>query len=200
LVENKWSLKALHREILLSATYQLSADHNEANFAKDPENRLLWRANLWQRIDAEELRDSLLAVAGELDLSMYGPASPLTETNRRRAIYGYVGRTKPDSMLALFDFPNPNNMSEQRTITVGPLQRLYFLNNDFVLERAKALAERLEGDSDERKIMQAYRLLFGRQPAKSEVNLGMDFLRQSGRAWLQYAQALLSSSEFSSVN
>ena len=73
-------------------------------------------------------------------------------------------------------------MSEQRTITVGPLQRLYFLNDDFVLERAKALAERLEGDSDERKIVLAYRLLFGRQPAKSEVNLGLDFLRQSGRA------------------
>ena len=200
LVENGWSLKALHREILLSAAYQLSVDHNAADYAKDPDNRLLWHANLRQRLDAEELRDSLLAVAGKLDLSMYGPPSPLKDTYCRRAIYGYVGRTKPDSMLALFDFPNPNNMSEQRTVTVGPLQRLYFLNNDFVTQMATALADRLDGDSDERKIGQAYRLLFGRLPTKSETGLGLDFLRRSGSAWPQYAQALLSSSEFSSVN
>jgi hypothetical protein len=200
LVESGWSLKALHREILLSAAYQLSVDNVEPNYAKDPDNRLLSHANLRQRVDAEELRDSLLAAAGKLDLTMYGPPAPLTDTYYRRAIYGYVGRTKPDSALALFDFPNPNNMSEQRTITVGPLQRLYFLNNDFVTQMAEALAGRLDGDTDERKIGQAYRLLFGRVPAKSETGLGLDFLRRSGGAWSQYAQALLSSSEFSSVN
>jgi len=116
----------------------------------------------------EELRDSLLAVAGNLDLSLYGPSSPLTDSNRRRTIYGYVGRTKPDSMLALFDFPNPNTMSELRTITVGPLQRLYFLNNDFVMRQANTFGDRLDTGSDESKIAQAYRLLFGRLPAKSE--------------------------------
>jgi len=210
-VEQGWSVKAMHREILLSAAYQLSTDHNEASFAKDPENRWLWRANLRQRLDAEELRDSLLAVAGKLDLAMYGPPEPLTDTNRRRTIYGYVGRTKLDPMLALFDFPNPNNMSEQRTITVGPMQRLYFLNNDFVMQDAKAVAERLDADSDEGKIAQAYRLLFSRPPTKPETALGLDFLRRnsparkqgdelSRRAWQQYTQALLSSSEFSTVN
>ena len=171
----------------------------------------MWRANLRQRLDAEELRDSLLAVAGKLDLSMYGPPAPLTDTNRRRTIYGYVGRTQPDRMLALFDFPNPNNMSEQRTVTVGPMQRLYFLNNDFVIEDAKAVAERLDADSDEGKIAQAYRLLFSRPPTKSETGLGLNFLhspdspeRKRGdgvsRAWQQYTQALLTSSEFSTVN
>ena len=200
LVESGWSLKALQREILLSNAYQLSTDHNEAAYSKDPENRLLWRANLRQRIDAEELRDSLLAVAGDLDPSLYGEPKPLTDSFRRRTIYGYVGRTKPDTMLALFDFPNPNNMSEQRTVTVGPLQRLYFLNNDFVEQEAKALAGRLEGATDQSKIEQAYRLLFARRPTKSETDLGLDFLRQSDHAWPQYAQALLSSSEFSSVN
>jgi hypothetical protein len=200
LVETGWSLKGLHREILLSAAYQSSVDHSDANAAKDPDNRLLWRFNLRQRLDAEELRDSLLAVAGRLDSSMYGPPSPLTDSYYRRAIYGYVGRTKPDSTLALFDFPNPNNISEQRTVTVGPLQRLYFLNNDFVMEMAAALSDRLDGDTDERKIAQAYRLLFGRTPTKSETGLGLDFLRRSGGAWPQYAQALLSTSEFSSVN
>jgi hypothetical protein len=200
LVDSRWSLKALHREILLSAAYQLSVDNSDASYAKDPDNRLLSHANLRQRLDAEELRDSLLAAADKLDLTMYGPPSPLIDTNYRRAIYGYVGRTKPDNALALFDFPNPNNMSEQRTVTVGPLQRLYFLNNDFVTQMATALADRLDGDTDERKIGQAYRLLFGRLPVKSETGLGLDFLRRSGGAWAQYAQALLSSSEFSSVN
>jgi hypothetical protein len=200
LVESGWSLKALHREIVLSAVYRLSVDNSEVNYAKDPDNRLLSHANLRQRLDAEELRDSLLAAAGKLDLTMYGPPSALNDGYYRRAIYGYVGRTKPDSGLALFDFPNPNNMSEQRTITVGPLQRLYFLNNDFVTKMATTLADRLDGDTDDRKIGQAYRLLFGRVPAKSEIGLGLDFLRRSGRAWSQYTQALLSSSEFSSVN
>ncbi len=102
-------------------------------------------------------------------------------------------------MLSLFDFPNPNNMSEQRTVTVGPMQRLYFLNNDFVMQGAKAVADRLDAGSDEGKIVQAYRLLFGRPPTKPETGLGLDFLQKSG-AWQQYAQALLSSSEFSSVN
>jgi hypothetical protein len=103
-------------------------------------------------------------------------------------------------MLALFDFPNPNNMSEERAVTVGPMQRLYFLNNDFVMQGAKAVADRLDADTDEGKIAQAYRLLFSRPPTKPENSLGMDFLQHSGRAWLQYAQALIASSEFSSVN
>ena len=200
LVENGWSLKALQREMLMSAAYQLSTDNNEAAYSKDSDNRLLWRANLRQRIDAEELRDSLLAVAGDLDQSLYGPPKPLTDAFRRRTIYGYVGRTAPDAMLALFDFPNPNNMSEQRTITVGPMQRLYFLNNAFVEQEAAALAGHLSGANDQGKIEQAYRLLFSRLPTKSETDLGLDFLRRSNHAWTQYAQALLSSSEFSSVN
>jgi hypothetical protein len=199
-VEEKWSMKALHRQILLSAAYQLGVEQSEASYTKDPDNRLLWHFNLRQRLDAEELRDSLLAVAGKLDLTMYGSPSPLTDSYYRRTIYGYVGRTKPDSTLALFDFPNPNNMSEQRTVTVGPLQRLYFLNNDFVTQMAAALSDRLDGDTDERRIGQAYRLLFGRLPTKSETGLGLDFLHRSSGAWSQYAQALLSSSEFSSVN
>ncbi len=200
LVENGWSLKALHREILLSSVYQLSTNTVEANYAKDPANRLLWRANVRQRIEAEELRDSLLAVTGTLDMTMYGAPKPLDNTNCRRTIYGYVGRTKPDSALALFDFPNPNNMSEQRMITVGPLQRLYFLNNEFVAREADALVERLNKGPDERKIGEAYRLLYGRLPTKAEISLGLEFLRQSGGAWPQYTQALFSSAEFSSVN
>ena len=80
-MEDGWSIKAMHREIMLSATYQLSTDVDEKNLAQDPANHLLWRANLQQRLDAEALRDSLLAVSGELDPSMGGPPVPLGETN-----------------------------------------------------------------------------------------------------------------------
>jgi Protein of unknown function (DUF1553)/Protein of unknown function (DUF1549)/Planctomycete cytochrome C len=198
-VENGWSLKKLHREMMLSSAYMLSTDHSAANHAKDPGNRLLWRANLRQRLDVEALRDSLLAAAGTLDLSIGGPAQVLDEKNHRRTLYAYIGRTKPDPMLTLFDFPNPNNASEQRAVTAGPLQRLFFMNSEFVHEQAKALAGRLEG-SDADKIDRAYRLLFARPPAAQELEAGITFLAKGGDAWTEYAQVLLSSSEFSAVN
>jgi hypothetical protein len=200
-VESGWSMKAMHREIMLSETYQLSTDIDEKNLAQDPANRLLWRANLQQRLDAEALRDALLAVSGELDPSIGGPPVPLGDTNRRRTVYAAIGRTKPDAELALFDFPNPNATSEQRLVTVGPMQRLYFMNNGFVAKQAKALADRLAGEkSDAARIQRAYRLLFGREAKESEMELGMAFVSKAEQAWPQYVQVLLTSAEFSSVN
>lgn len=102
-------------------------------------------------------------------------------------------------MLTLFDFPNPNNTSEQRTVTAGPLQRLFFMNSEFVRVQAQALAGRLKG-TDTEKIDRAYRLLFARRPIDSEVAAGLEFLKNGGDAWAQYAQVLLGSSEFSAVN
>ena len=198
-MENGWSLKKLHREIMLSSVYMLSADHSAENYTKDPDNRLLWRANLRHRLDVEAMRDALLAVAGTLDLTVGGPPERLDEKNHRRTIYAYIGRTQPDAMLTLFDFPNPNNTSEQRTVTAGPLQRLFFMNSEFVRIQAQALAGRLKG-TDAEKIDAAYRLLFARRPTDSEVAAGLDFLKNGGDAWAQYAQVLLSSSEFSALN
>ncbi len=143
-VENGWSIKALHREIMLSAVYGLSSEDIPANNAVDPDNRLLWRAN-WQRMDAETLRDSLLFVAGNLDLQAGGPPAALEDKNKRRTVYGFVSRRKLDSMLALFDFPNPNNTSEQRVVTNVPLQRLFMMNSSFVEDQAAGLAKRLSG-------------------------------------------------------
>nr|MDQ2899750.1 DUF1553 domain-containing protein [Acidobacteriota bacterium] len=201
-VARGWSIKAMHREIMLSATYQLSTDRDEIAAARDPANRLLWRANLRPRLDIEALRDSLLAVSGQLDLKVGGPPAPLDDKNCRRTLYGLIGRTKLDPTLALFDFPNPNASSEQRMITLGPMQRLYFMNNSFVGLQAKALANRLAAkDSDDRaRIARAYRLLFGRAPTNSETRMGLDFLAGNAQAWPQYTQVLLSSAEFSSVN
>ena len=201
-VQQRWSIKAMHREIMLSATYQLAAMDDPKNSAEDPANRLLWRANLQQRLDVEALRDSLLAVSGQLDLTVGGPSLPLSDTNRRRTIYAQIGRTKLDPVLALFDFPNPNTTSEQRMVTVGPMQRLYFMNNSFVALQSKALADRLAaaGGDSRTRVTLAYRLLFGRLPTDSELKLGLTFLENSQGSWPQYTQVLLSSAEFSSVN
>ncbi len=201
-VEQRWSMKAMHREIMLSATYQLAAIDDANDSAEDPANRLLWRANLQQRLDAEALRDALLAVSGQLDATMGGPSLPLADTNRRRTIYAQIGRTKLDPVLALFDFPNPNATSEQRMVTVGPMQRLYFMNNSFVAQQAKALADRMaaSGGDARARVTLAYRLLFARVPTDSELKLGLTFLENNRDSWPQYTQVLLSSAEFSSVN
>lgn len=197
-VANGWSMKKLHREILLSETYQRSADQNEKNFAADPDNRLLWRANR-QRLDVEAMRDTLLAVSGELD---GGPTAakplPLDQAeNRKRSIYGFISRRKLDGTLALFDFPNPNLSAEKRIVTATPLQQLYFLNGEFLAARAEALSKRLTG-TPEARIKQAYRTVFGREATAEELKLGREFVA-SGE-WRAYAQVLLSANELLFVN
>jgi mono/diheme cytochrome c family protein len=196
-VENKWSIKSLHREIMLSSAYALSSENSAADYAADPENRLVWRANR-RRLDAEALRDSLLYVSGNLDLKPGGKAERLTDEYKRRAVYGFVSRRKLDGMLALFDFPSPNNTSEQRLSTSVPLQKLFFMNSPLVADQAKALAARLKGE-DTARIGEAYRILFSRPPSKQEIDLGQQFLHQGKDPWPQYAQVLLSSNEFSFI-
>ena len=123
-MEANWSIKAMHREILLSSTYALSAEYSARNYSVEPENRLLWRANR-RRLDAEALRDSLLHVSGNLDLTAGGPAVKMTDQFKRRTVYGFVSRKKLDGMLALFDFANPNNTSESRIVTNVPLAKAF---------------------------------------------------------------------------
>jgi hypothetical protein len=202
-VENGWSLKALHREIMLSAAYRSSTAHDEKNAKADPENRLLWRANRIERLDAESLRDAILAVSGKLENAIGGPPAEFGVENHRRAIYGTVSRTMPDRSMALFDFPDPNQASEKRAMTQGPMQRLYFMNSPFVIEQARALAERIASEApggDEAKIPRVYELLYGRPPNAEEQAIGLQYLRQEIDAWPKYAQALLGASEFWSVN
>src|SRR5262249_27315651 len=150
----------------------------------------------------EALRDALLAVSGTLDRTMGGPAVTLDDKNERRAVYAFISRSRTNGMLTLFDFPDPNNTREQRLLTNSPMQRLFFLNSSFVVQQAKALAERLNAGAadDNTKIEKAYLLLYGRPPKPAEVQLGLDLLRQRKDAWTQYAQVLLSSNEFTSLN
>jgi len=199
-VENGWSVKKLHREILLSAVYQQAAAYHPLHAAKDPENRLLGRFPLRKRLDVEALRDAMLAVAGTLDLTPGEAPAKLDEENRRRTVYGTVARTRQEPILSLFDFPNPNQTSEQRAVTMGPMQRLFFLNNPFVTRQSRALAERLAPlASDEARIQQAYLLLYARSASRDEVRAGLEFVRSAENLWPQYAQVLLGSAEFSAV-
>lgn len=192
-----WSLKRLHKQILLSATWQRSTTTVAANMTKDPDNRLLWRANR-RRVDAETLRDTLLWASGELDATPAENALRLeADDNRKRTVYGFISRRKVDGTLALFDFPNPQATSEGRMSTLVPPQRLYLMNSPFVAARAKALAARLTGANTDR-IREAYQLLYTREPSPAELSLAEDFLREG--TWEQYARVLLGANEFLFVN
>jgi mono/diheme cytochrome c family protein/cytochrome c553 len=196
LVEQRWSLKALHKEIMLSAAYGLSAQTSAANEAVDADNKLYWRANR-RRLEVEPLRDTLLFASGELDETSRGEAKALTDAeNKRRTVYGFVSRRSLDRTLGLFDFPNPMTTSDRRIPTATPLQQLFFLNSTFVQDRARALAARLApAGSDRARIRAAYRLLFQRAPDVEELRLGLQYLASSKDAWPRYAQALLGSNE-----
>ena len=197
-VELRWSVKALHREIVLTEAYQRAAEHIAANTEADPDNRLLWRGPR-RRLDVEELRDATLAVAGGLELDGGGPPVALTEDkNSKRTVYGFVSRRKLDDVLGLFDFPNPNSHAEQRITTNTPLQGLYFLNSEFLMRQAEAFSERVTAESDKpaEQVEQAYRLLFGREPTSSEREATLEFLAGGEESWPRLAQVLMSSNEF----
>ncbi|MBZ5606593.1 MAG: DUF1553 domain-containing protein, partial [Acidobacteriia bacterium] len=176
-VENGMSLKKLDREIMLSTVYQLSSSSVKENEDKDPANRFYWRSNR-HRMDSEQIRDSILASAGSLDTKMGGPAEPLTPDYKRRTVYGKVSRYRLDDYLQLFDFPSPNISAEKRFTTTVPLQRLFFMNSDFVQQQAEVLALKVAGEADTTaRIRKTYRLVYGREASPDEVKLGLDYLR-----------------------
>jgi mono/diheme cytochrome c family protein len=177
-VEDGRSIKKLHRRIMLSAVYQLSDETNATDAEKDSGNRLYWRANR-RRMTAEQIRDSALLVSGSLDLKMGGPSEELTPEFNRRTIYGKVSRYKLDQYLQLFDFPAATISAEQRFTTSVPLQRLFFMNSDFMQQQGELLARRVASEPDTRaRIRKAYRLVFGRQPTEAELAAGVDYLAQ----------------------
>jgi Protein of unknown function (DUF1549)/Protein of unknown function (DUF1553)/Planctomycete cytochrome C len=181
-VESGWSVKAIHREIMLSSAYRLAYGHSEANAAVDPDNRLVWRAN-FRRLEVEALRDSMLFVTGTLDERTGGPPQDLARANtKKRTIYGRAARS-PYSLLTLFDYPDPNITSEQREVTNVPLQGLFFMNSDLMQRQADALLGRLgpQGSSEDSagRIRRAYRILFQREATDNEVRRGLEFLKNA---------------------
>jgi Protein of unknown function (DUF1549)/Protein of unknown function (DUF1553)/Planctomycete cytochrome C len=176
-VKNGMSIKKLQREILLSATYQLSTADDKLAFEKDSGDRLYWRASR-KRMDAEQVRDAILQVAGDLDDSIGGPPKELTPDYHRRTVYGHVSRYKLDSYLQLFDFPPPNFSAEKRFTTTVPLQRLFLMNSDFVQLESEALYKRVAAEADNRaRIRKLYNLVYDRDPKESEVQIGLEYLR-----------------------
>src|SRR5262245_26691682 len=175
-VDGRMSIKQLHRDIMLSAVYQQSADVDRQAFEKDGGNRLYWRFDR-RRMTAEQLRDSLLFVSGGLDLKTGGPSVPLTPSVTRRTVYGKVSRYKLDEYLQLFDFPSPNLSAEKRFTTSVPLQRLFLMNSDFMQQQAELIARRVVHEADNTaRIRQTYRLVFGRAATDEEVKAGLSFL------------------------
>jgi mono/diheme cytochrome c family protein len=218
-----WSIKKLHRLILLSSAYQENCQASPRAIALDPENRLLSHANR-QRLDLEALRDSLLAVSGQLDTKMYGPSVELTTApySTRRTVYGYIERQNLQAMYRTFDFASPDTSNAQRHHTTVPQQALFMMNSPFVIEQAQHLARRSEImalPNDAARIRAVYRLLYGRVPTPEEAALGLAFLRQAGpqaataalaqnktgtsaplTAWDKYVHTLLMTNEFSFVD
>ena len=197
-VEEGWSVKNLHRRIMLSSTYRLSGQHDEGNEATDPENRYYWRANM-RRLEAEAIRDSILFVSGTLDETMGG--SLLHVKNReflfdhtsmdktkydsvRRSIYLPVIRNHLYDAFHLFDFSDASVMNSDRTTTTVAPQALFLMNSDMVTEAAASFASRICEDcsGDEGRIGYAYRLALGRPPSEEQRRRAVKFLEKLRRS------------------
>jgi cytochrome c553 len=209
LVKEGWSLKKLHRLMMLSSTYQQSSNGAAEGEKNDPENRLLWKMNR-RRLDFEATRDSLLAAGGDMDLKIGGPSIDLVAQpfSRRRSVYGSIDRQNLPGLFRTFDLATPDTTSPQRHTTTVPQQALYLMNSPFVVEQAQRLMKRPEisgvADSTER-VQRLYTILFSRPASAEEISLSRQFLELKASAgdgpnklnpWERFAQALLMTNEF----
>ena len=215
---NGWSIKTLHRTIMLSETYQQQSQSRSDGESKDPENRWLWKMNR-RRLDWESLRDSLLTVSGQIDFTMGGTSVPLLSEpfSTRRTIYGFIDRQNLPGLFRTFDFVAPDSSAPQRLQTTVPQQALYLLNSAFIQQQTTALANRIsprQNSSDsveiEQRIQDLYELIYARSPTTEELHLGKNFLADIPLAdpstapapdgefssWQEYVQSLLLSNEF----
>jgi hypothetical protein len=212
--DNGGSLKRLHKQIVMSAAYRQSSEGNPASEKIDSDNRFLWRANR-QRLDAESLHDSILAVSGKLDLAMGGPAveqfffkddhspvydylrfDPDSPANFRRSIYRFTVRSVPDPLMDRFDCPDPSMMTAKRTTTITAIQALALLNNPFVLRQTEHLAQRVSAKSSapDEQINEAFRLTLQRKPRADEMNALRGYL--AGEGLNNLCRLLLNTDEF----
>jgi len=205
-MENNWSIKWLVRELVLSSTYQQNSQIISRNELIDPANIYLWRMNR-RRLSVEQWRDSILAASNNLD-RRGGESLELSDAkNVRRTIYGRVSRKKLSDILIQFDYPDANVHSAKRSDTTTAIQKLFIINNSFMVEQAKGLAKRITGDSsatDLTHIQSTYALLYNRQPTREETDLGLAFLRLPAEGeltrWEQYSHALLAANEMMFVD
>lgn len=204
LVRNNWSLKWLHREMMLSGAYQQSSEGSELGSKLDPENRLLWRMNR-KRLEFEPLRDATLFVADQLDATIGGPADSMFGDSliRRRSIYGYIDRLEVAPLLTTFDVPNPASTSPGRSLTTTPPQSLFFMNNPQIEQLATSVVARCDGMATIRDRIQAvFRIVLSREPDGAELKESMEYVLagEQNAELVRLAQALLMSNEFAFVD
>ncbi|PQO41323.1 DUF1553 domain-containing protein [Blastopirellula marina] len=212
LVDNDWHLKPLHRQIMLSQAYRQSSEHRADAAKLDGDARLLWRYPP-RRLSAEEVRDSVLQIAGKLNLEMGGPGFrlyqylqdnvatyvPLDEhdaSTYRRAVYHHNARAARTDLMTEFDSPDCAFSTPRRDETTTPLQALTMLNHDFTLDMAQFLAERLQqeaGDDPQEQVKRAYALCYGRSPSEAETKSCVALATEHGLPAL--CRALLNTSE-----
>jgi mono/diheme cytochrome c family protein len=176
-VADGMSWKKLTKEIVMSRAYQLSSAPITENLARDSDNRFYWRGNR-RRLEAEGIWDGLLTASGKLDMSKVGGASAELDSKMlRRGMYGAVSRVFPNEFQTLFDYPIPTLSAERRYTTNVALQRLYFLNNDFVHKQAAALAERVKTvGSDDAQVRKAFEIVYQRDPTAGELTAALALL------------------------
>ncbi|MBI3837263.1 MAG: PSD1 domain-containing protein [Planctomycetia bacterium] len=202
-IEHGWSLKGLHRQIVLSAVYQQASSDRADGQKTDPQNLWLWKMNR-RRLDFEATRDALLVVAGGLENKLGGPpVKGISEpASTRRTIYAYIDRLNLPGLFRTFDFPNPDATSPERSATTVPQQALFLMNSPLVIQSAKNLLARTEvaGETDPaKKISRLYQIAFGRDPAADEIEWALEFLSAASARpalWDEFAQGLLLANEF----
>jgi hypothetical protein len=180
-MQRGWSVKAMHKEIMMSAVYQQVTETNEAYAKADPENTLLWHYPM-RRLELEPLRDSLLYIAGELDLKVGGqPVNILSEPySMRRSVYGYIDRRELPEMMNYFDFANPSMSTGKRHETTVPQQALFMMNSPLVVDVARKLLNRPEmslAKTDAQRVHALYWMVYQRPPKPTEIELGLKFVQ-----------------------
>jgi hypothetical protein len=193
-IANGWSMKWLHREIMLSAAYRQSSHPNAEALRVDQENQLVWRMNP-RRLDIEVFRDSILRMAGTLNGEMYGVPKDLdAKDNNRRTVYGQINRQGLNGLLKLYDFPDAMQTSPGRYLTTTPLQQLFVLNSAFMQGKAATIASAAGQERDSKAAIRSlYKRVLAREPDVEEIDGALSYL--NGGTLAQYAQVLLSSNE-----
>ncbi|AGA26110.1 PSD1 and planctomycete cytochrome C domain-containing protein [Singulisphaera acidiphila] len=179
-VRSGWSIKSLHRRMMLSSVYQQRSENKPDSLVKDPANRLLWRFPR-RRLEFEPMRDALLAVSGRLDDTLGGRSVDLTATpfTTRRTVYGFIDRQNLDGVYRTFDFASPDATSPRRYVTTVPQQALFLMNSPFVIDQARQLATTTGALPDpETRIRDLYRRIYGRSPELAELSRGLRFVNQ----------------------
>jgi hypothetical protein len=221
-IDSGWSVKSLHRTIMLSRVYRMNSQRSDAALEKDPSNELL-TAFPRRRLDAEAIRDTMLLLGGNLDLTpggehpfppqstwkftQHNPFKALYETNRR-SVYLMTQRIQRHPYLAIFDGADPSTSTPVRLTSTTPLQALYLLNDKFVHEQAAGLARRLLDmqTDDTMRVQHAWRLMFGRTPEPEEISAALNFLTNArtelteadaeSSAWQSLIRSLIRLNEF----